>query len=211
MQRKNFVIIILLLIITVIYFAPIIFSNKTFISRDIYMFFNPRRFFAAENIQNGILPLWNPYLACGVPFQANLQSSIFYPFSIIYYLLPFQIGFKFFIIIHYFLGSLFMFLLMKEWGKNNTAALLSGIVFSFGGYLISILDNVAFLTAAVWLPLILLFLHRGLKTGSFFYTSLSGIFLAFRYLQEMHLFIYLQPWVVHFFIPSSGLLPQKSL
>lgn len=181
-MRKNLIIIILLGILTLLYFAPVILSHKTFIARDNYIFFNPRRFFAAESLRSGTLPLWNPFLACGVPFQANLQSSLFYPLAILYYLLPFQLGFKYFIVVHYFLGSLFMFLLMREWDSDRFTALLSGIVFAFGGYLISILDNVAFLTAAVWLPLILLFFHRALQGGSFFYALLCGIAIALQIL-----------------------------
>jgi hypothetical protein len=106
---------ILLFIIAILYFAPIIFSRSTFIARDIYMFYNPKHFFSAETIKQGVLPLWNPYLAGGVPFQANVQSCVFYPVSLLFYTLPFQLGYKYFIVIHYFLGSFFMYLLMKEW------------------------------------------------------------------------------------------------
>jgi hypothetical protein len=169
-----------LLIITVLYFSPVIFSRNTFIARDIYIFYNPKHFFAAENIKQGTLPLWNPYLSSGVPFQANIQSCVFYPLSIIYYLLSFQIGYKYFIIVHYFLGSLFMFLLMRAWGNGLFAAVIAGMVFSYGGYLVSIIDNVCFLAAAVWLPLILLFHHRALKTGSLFYSLVTSLCFAMQ-------------------------------
>lgn len=177
-MKKNLLITLFLIFVTLIYFAPVIFSSNTFIARDNYTFYNPRHFFAAETVKAGGIPLWNPYLACGVPFQANVQSSIFYPFSAIYYILPFQQGYKYYIVLHYFLGSFFMFFLMREWGSSRYAAFVSGIVFAFGGYMGSILDNVAFLTAAVWLPLIVLCFHRTLKTGSFFYALFTAIVIA---------------------------------
>ena len=158
-----------------LFFAEAAFTSRTFISRDNYLFFNPRRFFAAETVSSGTLPLWNPYIACGVPFQANLQSSVLYPLSAVYYLLPFQTGFKYFIMLHYCLAALFMFLLMRGWGSGRYAAFFAGMVFSLGGYMVSICDNVSFLTAGAWLPLILYLHHRSLKTGSLRWTMLASL------------------------------------
>ena len=78
-MKKNFISALIFFIITGIYFAPVIFSPKTFIARDNYMFYNPKHFFAAESIKSGTIPLWDPYLAGGVPFQANVQSCVFTP------------------------------------------------------------------------------------------------------------------------------------
>ena len=178
-MKKSFPV-ILLFIIAVLYFAPVIFSRNTFIARDIYMFYNPKHFFSAETIKQGVMPLWNPYLAGGVPFQANVQSCVFYPLSLIFYVLPFQLGYKFFIISHYFLGSLFMYLLMREWRATVYASLVASMVFSYGGYLVSILDNVCFLTSAIWLPVILLFHHRALKTGAYFYSGITAVGIALQ-------------------------------
>jgi len=180
MNKK--LIVVFLFIIAIIYFAPVIFSRSTFIARDIYLFYNPKHFFSAENIKQGVLPLWNPYLAGGVPFQANVQSCVFYPVSLLFYILPFQLGYKYFIVIHYFLGSLFMYLLMRQWRATVYASLVASIVFSYGGYLASILDNVCFLTAAIWLPFILLLHHRALKTGSYFYSCITAAGVALQIL-----------------------------
>ena len=179
-MKLNLKTILLLLSINAFYFAPVIFSRNTFLSRDIYLFYNPQHFFAAESIKAGTIPLWNPYLACGKPFQANVQSCIFYPLSSIYYLLPFQTGYKYFIVLHYFLGSLFMFLLMREWRYGTYAAMVSALVFAYSGYLVSILDNVCFLASAIWLPLIVVLYHRGLKAGSFTYSLLAGLGISLQ-------------------------------
>ncbi|MCX5900387.1 MAG: hypothetical protein NTX06_06580, partial [Proteobacteria bacterium] len=95
LRDNAFFYIFILFFLTLFFFSDVIFSDATFIARDIYLFYNPRQFYAAESINSGILPLWNPYVACGVPFQANLQSALFYPFNVVYYVLPFQKGFKY--------------------------------------------------------------------------------------------------------------------
>jgi len=184
-MKKNKVAIVcavLLLCITALYFSPVVFSSKTFASRDMYAFYYPRQFFAAECIKSGILPLWNPHLASGVPFLANLQSSVFYPLSLVYYLLPFQIGFKYFIILHYFLAGLWMFLLMRHWKYDAYSCMVAAIVFMLGGYMVSILDNVSFLTAAIWLPLAVLLYDLFLQEKKRIHLALAGFAVGLQIL-----------------------------
>src|SRR4030042_1133613 len=181
-NKVGILIALLLLCITALYFLPVVFTSKTFASRDMYAFFYPRQFFAAECIKSGILPLWNPHLASGVPFLANLQSSIFYPLSLIYYILPFQMGFKYFIVLHYFLAGFWMFLLMRRWEYDAYSCITSAIVFMFGGYMISLLDNVSFLTSAAWLPLVVLLFDRFLKEKKLDYLILTGVIIGLQIL-----------------------------
>jgi hypothetical protein len=173
---------LLLLCITALYFSPVVFSSKTFASRDMYAFYYPRQFFAAECIKSGSLPLWNPHLASGVPFLANLQSSVFYPLNLMYYILPFATGFKYFIVLHYFLAGLWMFLLMRHWKYEAYSCMVAAIVFMLGGYMISILDNVSFLTAAVWLPLIVLLYDLFLKEKKRIYLAFTGVVIGLQIL-----------------------------
>ena len=52
----------------------------------------------------------------------------------------------------------------------------------FGGYMISILDNVAFLTSAVWLPLVMLFFDRYLREGKLCYLVITGVIVGLQIL-----------------------------
>ncbi len=210
-RLKSFGCILLLGLSAILYFAPVVFSDSTFISRDLYNFFYPRRFFAAEAIRFGVLPFWNPYIACGVPFLANLQSAVFYPLSILYYVLPFEQGIKFFIIMHFFMGSLFMFWLMRTWDGTRSSALLAGLVFAYGGSLISIHDNLAFLTSGVWLPLVMLCYHRALKSRSFFYAVLTGIIIAIQVFAGDSTFCLFSSFVCTFFYTLLWPVPNKNI
>ena len=44
--------------------------------------------YIVQSIQQRELPLWNPDLFAGAPFLANGQHSAYYPFSILFYILP---------------------------------------------------------------------------------------------------------------------------
>ena len=209
LKRDGLIVAFLFAVITILYFLPVLFSTQTFASRDIYAFFYPRRFFAAETIRNGSIPLWNPYLASGVPFLANLQSSIFYPLSIIYYILPFEMGFKIFIVVHYYLAGFFTYLLMRRWRYGIYPSLVAGVVFMFGGYMVSILDNVAFLTSATWLPLVILFFDRALNERKVQYCIVSGLVIGLQLLAGdasfyiLSTFAFMGAYLVYFLVCES--------
>ena len=44
--------------------------------------------FIANSLSGGELPLWNPYLFAGAPFLAAGQHSAYYPFSLLFLVLP---------------------------------------------------------------------------------------------------------------------------
>ena len=48
----------------------------------------PWRLFAVRQLQEGIIPLWNPYMLCGTPFLANLLSAVLYPPNLLFLLFP---------------------------------------------------------------------------------------------------------------------------
>jgi len=164
------------------FFHEAIFSGKVFSARDHYLFFMPRRFFALETLLNGSLPLWNPLNACGVPFMANVQSSIFYPLSALVYLLPFPDGYNAFVIAHYILASICMYALMRHWNSSPFASAVAALVFAFGGYMQSINDNLAFLTSTAWLPLIMLCFSRALQERRSVYTILTMLLIGLQVL-----------------------------
>lgn len=125
--------------------------------------------YEAQRLFSGQLPLWNPYTFSGHPFLADVQSAIFYPLSLITLLLSLPWGFSLFAleleaIFHFFLGGLFTYLLAKRLLRDRRAALISSLVFTFGGYLTSYpSQQLAILETDVWLPLILLLLDIGLE------------------------------------------------
>lgn len=158
-----------------LFFQEAVFRGKVFCARDHYLFFLPRRFFALEMLRDGTLPLWNPLNACGVPFLANVQSSVFYPLSALVYLLPFPAGYNAFVIAHYVLAACGMYALLRCWKGSPAAAFIAGLVFAFGGYMQSISDNLAFLTSASWIPLVLLCFSRALQTRARSWTAAAAV------------------------------------
>jgi hypothetical protein len=168
------------MVVAACFFHEVVFSGKAFSARDHYLFFMPRRFFALATLLDGSLPLWNPLNACGVPFLANVQSSVFYPLSALIYLLPFPLGYSTFVIVHYILAAMCMYALMRHWNSSPFASVLAGLVFAFGGYMQSLNDTLAFLTATAWLPLILLFFSKALQERRIVYSLVTMLLIGLQ-------------------------------
>ncbi len=121
--------------------------------------------YEVEQLTGGHLPLWNPYTFSGHPFLADVQAAVFYPFSLLTILLNAPWGFSLYAleweaVSHFFLASLFTYLFARRLFRQRWAALISALVFAYGGYLTSYpSQQLAVLEVDVWLPLILLFLE----------------------------------------------------
>ncbi|MEW5961673.1 MAG: hypothetical protein AB1801_28480, partial [Chloroflexota bacterium] len=50
---------------------------------DLAPFLYPNYRFAAEQLRQGTIPLWNPHLYSGVPFAADIQAGLFYPINLL--------------------------------------------------------------------------------------------------------------------------------
>ena len=168
--------------LALVFFSDILFNNKIFIHRDLSRFFYPLREFSAAQILSWKVPLWNPYIQCGSPHLAELQTCVFYPLSIVYLLFPYPQAFNYFIIIHIFLAGLFTYILMREWGHSAYASFLSAVVFMFSGYIISVINLLASLASVVWLPLVILFYERAVKKDWVKNSIITGIFMVLMFL-----------------------------
>ena len=77
------------------------------------------------------LPLWNPYNFSGSPLLANFQSGTFYPFNLLYFVLPFYLSWSLIIVIQPILAGIFMYLYLSNLKLRKEASVLGGIVFAF--------------------------------------------------------------------------------
>ncbi|MCX5693459.1 MAG: YfhO family protein [Candidatus Omnitrophica bacterium] len=167
--------------LALIFFSDLLFQDKIFIHRDLSRFFYPLREFSANEFLKFKIPLWDPYIHCGSPHLAELQTCVFYPLSVIYLLFSYPNAFNYFIIIHIFLAGLFIYILMKEWRHSNYACFLSASVFMFSGYIISVINLLASLASVIWLPLVILFYERALKKDWAKNSIITGIFMTLMF------------------------------
>ncbi|MFA4844837.1 MAG: YfhO family protein [Candidatus Margulisiibacteriota bacterium] len=158
--QPDLLVIFLFFLVTVIFFARFLDGRIIFAFKDLTRYFYPLRHLMVEQVKSGLWPLWNPYIFCGFPLLATLQICFFYPLTLIYYLLPFNLGFNYYIIAHYFLAAIFMYALLRHYRLERPAAFFGGLVFAFSGYLLSVSNMNTSLSSVIWLPLVLLVFDR---------------------------------------------------
>jgi Bacterial membrane protein YfhO len=79
--------------------------------------------------------LWNPHMAAGRPYLANMQSGVFSPFSLPSYLLPFWWSLGLVAALKLFLASFGTYLFARRLGQSFWGGMLAGCVFGFGLYI----------------------------------------------------------------------------
>ncbi len=181
-DKRAFAVIFVFLGLVLLFFWRFLTGDQIMGFKDLSRYFYPLRHLMVEQVRAGRFPLWNPYIFCGYPLLATLQICFFYPLSVIYYLLPFNLAFNYYILFHYFLAGCFMFLMLRHFRLNDFSSLLGGVVFAFSGYLLSVSNMNTSLSSVIWLPLILLFLDRLMKERKLEELVLLGIFLALQFL-----------------------------
>ncbi len=127
-----------LLVLSAVLFQRPLFGGETLFGRDIAPFFYPMKQFLAATVRSGQLPLWNPWILNGEPFFASLQPGLFYPGSVLLYLLPMPAAFDLLHAVHYPVAGVGMLLLLRSWRLPTPAALFGAVAFMLGGYFVSL-------------------------------------------------------------------------
>jgi hypothetical protein len=158
---------LLLLVAMVIYFShEMVWGGGVPFYRDLGPYFYPMRFSLAESIKGGEFPLWDRHVAMGFPLLANFQSGAFYPPHLLFLFLPFFGAIRALFVFHYLVAATGAYCLCRRWSYSPPLALIGAILFTFGGYTVSLTNLLNHFQTAVWLPWLLLLGVRSLHSRS---------------------------------------------
>ncbi|MBI2863528.1 MAG: YfhO family protein [Chloroflexi bacterium] len=183
--------------LTLIFYNRLAFGNSILVNYDLFTYFYPYRTYAAEILQSGHVPLWNPYIFAGVPFMANIQTAVFYPVNLAVYLLGLDAphGVNLSILFHVFLAGLGMYAFAKVSIRlDHSSALVAAIVYMFSGFLSQQVGHINQQNAAAWIPTILLFFDLACRRKSVLFACLASFAVGVQFLaghsQESYLTLF---------------------
>jgi hypothetical protein len=183
MKNKEYILIVILFAaLPLFFFAQTVFGGKTFIGTDIQSFFYPFKFVAAEMYRTGSFHLWDPYIFGGLPISAEIQTGLFYPLNLLFAVLPIFKAISFYIVIHLFLSSLFMYLYLRCIGSSRPAAAFGAVAFTYNGFYMMHVDQLSMLSVSTWLPLILLCVEKAFEEKKFSFVILAALVTGVQFL-----------------------------
>jgi hypothetical protein len=116
--------------------------------------------FTKDNLPD--VPLWNPHIMTGRPFEADAQSAIFSPFSVPAYLLPFFTALGWIAVLKLWVASFGTFVLGRALGMRFAGAMLAAVSYGFCLWEVTWLS---YPHASVWalIPLLLWSVDRAIR------------------------------------------------
>jgi hypothetical protein len=120
---------------------------------DLITEFYPWRSFTARAVQHRVFPLWNPYSFLGTPFQATPSNALFYPLTVLYYLLPTTVAWTLNWLLRPLLAGLFASWFGRTIGMTRSGALLAGVGYAFSSFMV-VWQGWPHADSALWLPLV---------------------------------------------------------
>lgn len=159
--------------------SGLVFTSK---SGDGFIEHLPDRVFSAQVYRSGHLPLWNPYLYCGIDQPSVIQPGVFYFLNGMYVLLPPNVAFNLLVVVHLLIAFYFTRAFLLAHNLSDYAALFGAITFALTGFASSHVGAVPLANSAVWVPAVFYFFERWLQTRQWRYCLWAGACLAFELL-----------------------------
>jgi hypothetical protein len=172
-----------LLIGALIFYYPLVLLGRAIVDYDALVFFYPLRAYLGDALRSGRIPLWNPYLFMGAPFLANPQTAVLYPPSWLFVVGPVYAGYTVQLVVHVFLAAAFMYAFARRaLGACVLASVVGGLAYGFSGFTVAQTGHLNQLSAAAWLPAVLLSYDRAVTTRRIAWIGLGALALALELL-----------------------------
>ncbi len=148
---------VILALLVVLWAPDALMGLDTYWHHDLRTHHYPWRVWAASSWLQGELPLWCAGAANGYPLLADGQTGVLYPPTMLLFaLLPAPLAMAWSVLLHHWWAGLGAALLARALGRSGPAALLAGVAWTFGGFLVSHTLYLGMQHALAWLPFTLL-------------------------------------------------------
>jgi len=167
---------------TVLFFHRILLG-EAWLWEDMMYFSYPVRVFAATSMAMGHLPLWNPYTFSGMPFMADIQTTVLYLPCAALALFVRDGGLNFYwlefmVIAHYVFAGWGMYMLASSLDLQRAPALFAGAAYMLSGFMITHAIHQQIITMVAWFPLVTMLFRISLTQASWRPAFLCALLLG---------------------------------
>jgi hypothetical protein len=177
-----------LLLLPFLYFYPVTLGQVTLLPGDGWLQNLGVRVFIGELLRRGELALWNPYIFGGMPLLASVYPGALYPPNWLFAIFGPKLAANLVVLTTYHIALVGTYQFARKSGSNRLGALVAGVAFSFGGFMINHISQMSRIAAAVWLPWVLLALAgcaaavaKGSLRRMWLWVALGATFIALQF------------------------------
>lgn len=171
----------------------------------------PWKNFAISSLKNFSLPFWNPYNFSGTPQLAAVQSGVFSPLNLLFFIFNFNFAWNIYIILQSLLSFFFMYLYLRTVNVSKISSLFGAFSFTFSLYQIVWLGYGHIDQIVMYLPLSLYYTEKFLQQPKWKYLILISVIFAFSIFSGyLQLAGYLMGFVCLYFILRSISLKSEN-
>jgi hypothetical protein len=192
-----------------------ILLGTSWLWEDMLMFSYPLRVFASTSLAMGQFPLWNPYTFNGMPFFADIQTSVLYLPALALTLFVKNNTLSFYwlelmVILHYVLAGWGMYRLSLSYGLERTSSIFAGAAYMLSGFMITHAIHQQVVTLVAWYPLIFLSFRRMLQQKGWRWAAITALLTGHSILAgfpqlSLYLFFFLGVYSVwYLLVPPDG-------
>ena len=189
---------VLFAVLSLALFREFIVSGDMLFGEDVVALGYFARKFYAEQLRQGIFPLWNPLIFGGLPFVDATHGDIFYPTTILKAFMPVHRAMGWKLVLHVFLAGVFTYHWLKHLKLSRPVATFGGAVYLLAPVLVTLIypghDGKLFVTALT--PLALLATDRAMVRGGIArFAALALVVALLIYTPHMQL-AYFTTWAM---------------
>lgn len=185
-------------------FYPVLESGVFLYGTDTVFHDYPLLFVHWSHLLNrGEIPLWNPYLFCGLPSLGTFAFCPFYPTMWLFAVLPMPVAFSYQYILNDFLAGLWTYWAARWMGLRRAGAFFAGLVFLVSGHLVTLAHagHLQKFAAIAWAPFVLGCATAAMRSGRWGYWVACGVGLALQLLAShvqiaYYTLLCLVPWTL---------------
>jgi len=134
---------------------PVAFAKRVPAFGDNVSFWAPNTSFWMSQVRAGHFPLWNPYIAGGVPFAGDINHGIFYPPNWLVFVFGAARGTGLLVVAHLALGIFGMYVFLTTQTVRPFVAIWGGIVFGLSQAFLMLVNHVVMLESMSYMGIVL--------------------------------------------------------
>ncbi|HJU87317.1 MAG TPA: hypothetical protein VJ788_08125, partial [Gemmatimonadota bacterium] len=138
-RRVGWAVVGAMAVATLAFFASFVFDGDAMLfgTDMLAQAYQSRAFAVAEVLAGRGLPQWNPYVYGGLPYLSILPYPVYYPTSLLYFVIDLHRAIGWAFVLHFLLAGVLAYGLARELGLRAGAAAVTGVAYMFTGYLVS--------------------------------------------------------------------------